>query len=206
MPLTSQRFAAFHAEAPDPAAGTRALAGLPTLESSAQLAAVLEGVKGLGLWAPKLAMGESGPKAQPGDHRYQAAYGSVLIFPPHEWELLRGTFANWQFDGVEAAFENLPYSFDDIVPFAGLNLSPDLWLLILRGPLAGSVCWWTHDGDSCMDEPWAADIRAWGERIHADGPDVLGGTIRFEADDSPDGPPADAELYPLEYHPDGGAN
>ncbi len=184
------------------AEGRAALAALPEIESTGQLRAIVSDGHGHGLWVPQRLLDAPG-SIEPGTSAEQAAAGSLLIFPPAEWGHLRDEFADWQFDGVEAAFEGLPYTFEDIVLFAGVNFSPDRWFLVLRGPMAGNVCWWTHDGDSVMHEPWALDIRAWADRIFADKPeDTFGGVIRFAAADSIDPAPDDAELYPIRYLPE----
>lgn len=85
------------------------------------------------------------------------------------------------------------------MPFAGINFSEERWFVILRGPLAGNVCWFTHDGDCVMDAAWATDVRGWADRIWSEIPSVLGGTIRYSPVDSIDVVPNDAELYPETY-------
>lgn len=204
VPLENRPIAAYHLDAPHPKAAALALSELPDLPSTRQLRVLLESNLGLGIWAPKLVIRAS-DSAEDGLGT-QEALGSLILFPPNEWNLAREEFAEWQFDGIDVAFEDLPYSFDDILPFSGPNFSPDRWLLILRGSMAGNVCWWTHDGESEMHQPWALDIKMWGERVFAEAPDVLGGIIRFSAVHSSDAPPENAELYPVEYHSDGGAD
>ncbi len=134
-----------------------------------------------------------------GTQAAQAVLGSVIVFPPHEWEAVKTEMLDWFFDGVEEGCKGLPYTAKYIIPFAGVNFSPDRWYLVLRGPMAGNVCWWTHDGDSVMSEPWAVDLKAWGKRLWDELPEVLGGVIRFGPKSSLDNSPEDAELYPLEY-------
>jgi hypothetical protein len=187
---------------PNPAAGAAALASLPDIESVRQLRAVIDEEVGVGLFTASRLIDrlQRGDKLH--DPSYQACLGSLLVYPPHEWSAIREELAEWFFDGIEAAFSDLPYTFDDVIPFAGPNFSPDRWLLVLRGPMAGNVVWWTHDGDSVMDTPWAQDIQDWGRRLIADGPDVLGGVCRFAGIDSIDNVAEDAVLYPLHYHPD----
>lgn len=195
VPLLNRPLPCFNLEAPEPEASAQALADLPDLPSTRQLRAILANNLGLGLWAPAQRVRSSGTPEQ-------EAFGSLIVFPPNEWASLLDEFVRWQFDGVDEAFSGLPYTVNDVVPFAGPNFSPDRWLLILRGPMAGNVCWWSHDGDTVMEEPWARDIRSWGDRIFAEAPDVLGGVVRFSAIDSVDAPPADAELLPIEYRAD----
>lgn len=183
----------------NPTAAAAAIDALPDIPSAQQLRALTQDRLGLGIWAPQSLLTIADPSGL-SDLELQARAGSVIIFPPAEWAHLRTEFADWQDDGVEAAFEGLPYSFDDILLFAGPNYSPNRWFLVLRGPMAGNVCWWTHDGDSVMNKFWATDIRDWARRIFTDPlEDTLGGLVRFTAADSIDPAPDDAELYPLEY-------
>lgn len=187
---------------PNPSAGQAALEALPDLGSVQQLKAIVSDSKGLGLWASQRLLDYPGTH-HPDAQERQAAAGSLIIYPPAEWAEALDDIADWQFDGVEALFEGLPYTFDDVIPFAGVNFTPDRWLLVLRGPMAGNVCWWTHDGDSVMDKPWALDVRGWADRIFADGPqDTFSGAIRFTAADSINAAPENAELYPVQYLPE----
>lgn len=198
VPVCYRLIPNFYYELPDVAAGARALAALPDLPSTHQLRALLQHHIGIGLWVSKWF--EHAPAEISLEiHDLQASFGSLLIFPPAEWPHIRHEFADWQSDGMEATFGGLPYGFDDIVPFAGPNFSPDRWFLILRGPMAGNVCLWTHEGEGVMDHPWAADIKAWADRLFSETPDVLGGVNQFSARDSIDQAPDDAELFPLEY-------
>lgn len=174
------------------------MAELPDLASCRQLRALLQNHMGLGLWVCKR-LDDLREELDPESLEYATLCGSLLVFPPAEWAHMRIEFSDWQYDGLEAAFEGLPYGFEDILLFAGPNFSPDRWFLVLRGPMAGNVCWWTHDGDSVMTEPWATDLKAWGDRIYAESPDILGGVVRFGAEDSIDPAPEDAELFPVEY-------
>ena len=127
---------------------------------------------------------------------WQEAMGSVLLLPPSQWWAEKRALARWQFDGVDAAFASLPYSFRDIRVFAKLNFSPDCWFIVVAGPMAGNVFSWTHDGASDLTEPWAHDFTGWLERVWNEAPGVFGGIIRFTAADSIDEVPADAELFP----------
>ena len=54
-----------------------------------------------------------------------------------------------------------------------------------------------------MDRAWANDVKDWAARLFAEAPDVLGGTVRFEASQSIDPAPQDAELFPVKYVADG---
>lgn len=198
VPVAHGPLAAFALEQ-DAAAGKEALAELPDLESTRQLRALVSASHGLALWVPKRLLSTKGRKNEDDE---QAAAGSVVVYPPAEWAMQRDEFDEWQADADDETFDDLPYTPDDMLFFAGVNYTPNRWFLVLRGPMAGNVCWWTHDGDSVLDEPWARDIRAWGDRIFATPPEELfGGTIRFSAKDSIDPAPAGAELYPLEYQP-----
>jgi hypothetical protein len=167
---------------------------LPALPSVHQLRTLVGDGTGLGLFVSRQGSDCGGPETAE-----QAKMGSVLIFPPTEWPRLKSEFAEWQFEGVDAAFAGVPYSFDDILVFAQINFTPDCWYLVLRGPMAGNVCWWMHDPDSDTDSPWAIDVHDWGRRLWKELPDVFGGIIRFNAAASIDHPPADAQLYPERY-------
>ncbi|MEK6703255.1 MAG: hypothetical protein AABZ53_13400 [Planctomycetota bacterium] len=198
VPLVHRTLAAANTNSPDVEAGLAALAALPDLPSIRQLREVLHNGVGLGLWVSRR-LTERHEQLEPETQEYQALAGAVLIYPPHEWSMLRDEMKDWFFDGVDQAFEGLPYGFDDILPFAGINFTPDRWYIVLRGEMAGSICWWTHDGDSEMSEPWAADLKAWGERVWEELPDVLGGIIRYASTDSIDAAPEGSELYPIKY-------
>lgn len=129
----------------------------------------------------------------------QAIAGAVRVLSPHDWEAYKAELRQWFGTDVESEFAGLPYRFEDILVVATLNFSPDRWFIVLRGEMAGAVCWWTHDGDSTMHEPWASDLRAWGTRLWAELPTVLGGVIRYGANASVDPVEDDAELYPEKY-------
>jgi hypothetical protein len=164
------------------------------------LGTVLEETGGLALFAPAawpLPAAKPGKPFEPTTTREQSACGSIIVWPCSEWARLRKEFADWQYNGgVDAAFTGLAYGFADIVIFASINFSPDCWFLVTRGPMAGRVYWWTHDGDSQTRDPWAESIAAWGERVWRETPEVFGGVIRFDASASPDDVPEGAELYP----------
>lgn len=183
----------------------RLIAALPDLASVRQLKALLRGEQGLGLWVSAWVDDRRGSFERETE-LWQAGWGSIVVYPPHEWPCLMKTWEDWFFQGVEKEFADVPYSFADVLPFAGPNFSPDRWFLVLRGPMAGKVFWWTHDGDWVMDTPWAEDIRGWADRIWQETPDVFGGVIRFRAEESIDHPPEDAELYPLHYDAGGAAS
>jgi hypothetical protein len=167
-----------------------ALAAIPDGPSLDDLKSILGETGGLGLFAPKalpLGAAPAGGSWEPASTSEQAAVGSIIVWPPREWARLRSEFADWQYDGgVDQVFAGLPYGFADVVPFASINFSPDCWLLVTRGPMAGKVFWWTHDGDPQLDEPWAESIAAWGARIWREAPGVFGGVIRFDASASED--------------------
>ncbi|MDP1661423.1 MAG: hypothetical protein Q8L55_05865 [Phycisphaerales bacterium] len=169
---------------------------LPDSPTVRQLRALFNDSDGIGLFAPA----RIGPDdAEEGSISAQWSYGSILLLPTAEWEAKKAEFVDWQFEGVEAAFADLPYGLDDILCFAAINFSPDMWYIVLRGPMAGAVCWWTHDGDSVMHEPWATDLRAWGERIWREVPEVFGGVIRPTPDSCIDPVGAEGDLYPERY-------
>ncbi|MBX3381839.1 MAG: hypothetical protein KF805_17225 [Phycisphaeraceae bacterium] len=176
---------------------------MPDSPSVAQLRSLLAGGHGLGLFvSSELDRRVSEGKVERDPDISQSLAGAIVLFPPHEWDEVRSHMKDWFPDGLEEQFGPLPYSWDDIVPFAGINFSEERWFVVLRGPMAGKVCWFTHDGDCVMDEPWAADVRSWAERVWAELPDVLGGAIRYGAKDSIDEVPSRAELYPRQYTAD----
>ncbi|MEK7867614.1 MAG: hypothetical protein AAB434_13115 [Planctomycetota bacterium] len=172
------------------------LAELPPIATFQQLKDLVGDNTMLGLFAPALIPPDD-PNLDP--VKQQTAQGAILLLPPSEWEEAKKQFAAWQFDGVELAFAGLPYRFEDVLVFATLNFSPDCWFAVLRGPMAGQVFWWTHDGESVLEHPWALDLRDWGRRIREEAPDAFGDFIRYPAEASPDGPPPDAELSPDRY-------
>jgi hypothetical protein len=187
---------------PDAAAGQAALDALPELVSTVQLRAVVTAGAGMGLWIPRRLL-EMTDQWRIRDRDKELRAGSILIYPPAEWARLRFEMGQWQFTGIEDAFDGLEYTFDDILPFAGPSCSPDLWYLVLRGPMAGNVCWWSHDGGSEMKTPWAEDVRAWAEGIFQ--PEFVATVAEigpFSAKDSIDPAPADAQLNPIEYLPE----
>lgn len=171
------------------------LAELPSVPSCDQLRVVLAN-HSIGLFAPVRVRPD---ESEPGSMDHQSSLGSIILLPPTDWAAAKDQFAQWQFSGVDKAFAGLPYTFDDILVFSRLNYSPDCWFTVLRGPAAGKVFWWTHDGDSEMIDSWADDLRDWARRIWAEVPDVFGGEIRFSAAHSIDSVPEDAQLYPERY-------
>jgi hypothetical protein len=197
VPVEHRTFTHFMTDGPDAASGVRALASLPDSPTVEQLRRLLSGGQGVGMWVTSRLAAAAG--FEEGTTELQASTGSILIFPPHEWDTIKEELKEWFFDGVEAGFKGLPYTFDDIVPFAGINFSPDCWFLVVRGSMAGKIFWWTHDGDSVMEEPWADDLAAWGQRVCREVPGVFGGVIRFHAADSIDSAPPGTRLYPTEY-------
>ncbi|HYD01600.1 MAG TPA: hypothetical protein VEB22_10275 [Phycisphaerales bacterium] len=175
------------------------LASLPPSPTVDQLRVALGAADGIGLFAPALI--EPG-EAEEGSVSNQWSHGSIILLPPTAWEQQKAEFADWQFDGLDEAFDGLPYGPDDILCFSALNFSPDMWYTVLRGPMAGAVCWWTHDGASVMNEPWAADLKAWGARIIADVTEAFGGVIRPTPMSCIDGGEDELDLYPERYVPD----
>lgn len=172
------------------------LATLPDIPSVNQLRALLSTSDGIGLFAPALIEpGEEGL----GDLSAQWARGSILLLPPTEWKEKKAEVLDWQFDGVDVVFKELPYGPDDILCFSAVNFSPDAWFMVLRGPMAGAVCWWTHDGDSVMDKPWAADLAEWGRMVFKDPIEAFGGVIRPTPMSCIDGGQRDVNLYPERY-------
>ncbi|MFO0861171.1 MAG: hypothetical protein U0570_11485 [Phycisphaerales bacterium] len=163
--------------------------------NASQFSALFGDAKGFALLASSNAISS----ANIAEAKSQEMAGSIIVFPPQDWKIERRRIARWLAEDAGGVFDGLPYTFDDIVPFAGVNFSPDRWYVVRRGPMAGSICLWTHDGDSVMEEPWANDLRSWAERVWAELPDVLCGLVRFTASDSIDECPDDAELYPVEF-------
>lgn len=131
--------------------------------------------------------------------RAQRALGSLLVDPPRRWEKSKEEFVKWQHDGVHEVLDGLPYSLEDMLFFARVNFSPDKWYTVIRGPMAGHVFWWTHDGDSKMAEPWAASIQGWGEKVCDGVPGLFEGVIRFGADDCIENAPPEMTLFPDRY-------
>jgi hypothetical protein len=171
----------------------RLLAGLPDLPTFLQLRCALQ-EGSLGLFAARAL-----PLNRGDAHEQQAALGAVILTSPLGWAKAAEEFAEWQFDGLEATFRGLPYKFTDLLFFARLNFSPDRWFTVLRGPMAGKIYWWSHDGQSQMETPWADDLRGWGERLWREVPSLFGGIIRYRGKDSTDELPADCELFPERY-------
>lgn len=153
---------------------------LPRSASAEQLRAVLKDTGGIGLYAPKLWPWRESGEGRRG-LRGQAAWGSIIVWPPSEWKRLRSEFMDWQHQGIEQAFEGVPYCADDVLIFASINFSPDGWFIVRRGPMAGKIVFWTHDGDWQKDVAWAEDLRSWGERVRRELPEIFGGVIRFDS-------------------------
>ena len=187
-------------EGPDTSAGMAAVRELQASLPGHQLSELVSDAQGIGLWVPRSRLVDE-TSNDPDLSNSQDSCGGLLVYPPHEWEGLREEMADWFGDYVDETFAELPYTFEDVLPFAGLNYSPDRWFVVLRGEMAGKVCWWTHDGDSVMDQPWADDIRSWAMRVWKECPGVFGGIMRFGPDDTIDPCPSDAELYPEAYSP-----
>lgn len=202
VPVTHRVLTHTFTTGPDVAAGLAAVRELRALLPGHELCDLVSDAKGLGLWVPRNRLGTEASIAEDASAS-QDAWGAVLVVPPHEWAQLRDGMADWFGDDADEIFAELPYTFEDVLPFAGLNFSPDRWFVVLRGEMAGKVCWWTHDGDSVMDQPWADDIQSWAMRVWKECPEVFGGIMRFGPDDTVDPCPSDAELYPESYLPSG---
>lgn len=197
VPLTHVNLSRTFGEIPDPDLVLASLRDVPKFPGFEQFEAVFRDGNGLGLFLPAARQDPNGSAKN--FAMGQEFLGSIVLFPSHEWNSELDTMSEWFPDASEATFDELPYSLEDIVPFAGVNYNPDRWFVVLRGPMAGSICWWTHDGDSVMDAPWAIDLKSWAERVWQELPDVFGGTIRFAASDAIDPCPENAELYPVRY-------
>lgn len=203
VPLKHSVLTHTYSDAPDLARGQSVLAGLPDIASIAQLRVVLSGGMGFGLFvSSELERRVNGGKIERSSHIIQSLAGAIVMFPPHEWDEVRSHMKDWFPEGLEAQFGSLPYSWDDIAPFAGINFSEDRWFVVLRGSLAGKVFWFTHDGECVMKEPWAEDVHRWGQRVWAELPSVLGGSIRYGADETIDEVPAGVQLRPDEFTAD----
>jgi len=172
---------------------------LPRLPAVEQLRVLVGDGFGLGLFA---AAADDGlmPDDQEDDVEAQRLQGGILIFAPQDWDDEADALAEW-FEG-EGLPEDVPYGLDDVLVFARQNFGPDCWYLVLKGPLAGSVCFFCHDGPGSMHEPWAADIIAWGERVWDDVEEAFGGIVRFPGRTAEGGGVEAKELMPVRY--DGG--
>lgn len=198
VPVAHRVLSHTFSEGPDASAGMAAVRELQALLPDHQLWELVSDAQGIGLWVPRSRMAHERAAADD-PNVSQDSCGGLLVYPPHEWEGLREELAEWFGDPLDEVFAELPYTFDDVLPFAGLNYSPDRWFVVLRGEMAGKVCWWTHDGDSVMDQPWADDIRSWAMRVWKECPGVFGGIYRFGPDDTIDSCPESADLYPESY-------
>lgn len=197
VPLTYVNLLCTCGDLPGADVARASIRNLPEIPNAEQFRAVFRDGNGLGLFLPtaRQESGVSDIEHAPG----QDLLGSIVLFPSHEWAAELDAMSDWFTDGADEIFNDLPYALEDIAPFAGVNYSPDRWYVVLRGPMTGAICWWTHDGDSEMDAPWASDLKAWADRIWAELPDVLGGTNRFAPVDTIDQCPDDAELYPTRF-------
>jgi hypothetical protein len=166
----------------------------PALPTFDQLKDVLRETAGLTFFAPKAWQPEDDSKFA------TATLGSIILLPPEAWEEEHDDFANWQTDDPDdPTWADVPYTVDDIFIFAKINFSPDCWLTVKRGPLAGQIFHWSHDGDFSLTKPWARDLHQWGERVWAGVPELFGGIIRFDASAADEPAPKNAELYPIKF-------
>jgi hypothetical protein len=90
---------------------------------------------------------------------------------------------------------------DDLLPFA-MSYSWSYWILVLRGPLAGSIMLWQEYGHNELQQPWARDVVAWAKRLFEECPGVFGGIPNLRGSDSIDPCDADALLWALRYSGD----
>lgn len=173
---------------------------LPNIRPIIQLAKIVGDGSGYGLFAPSL-LQQPGLTLSTIDE--QRSMGSMFIYPPVLWKLMRERLGDWLGDPPEV-FARLPYGLEDLLPFAGIGMSADFWLIVMRGPAAGRILSWGHDGegDASLGVRWAENLNDWARRIRAELPGNFGGTVRFTPGESIDNAPADAELYPEVYLPD----
>lgn len=204
VPLVHRPLPSFSYKTSDTKAGFAELERLPDIPSGRQLRALLSNAEGIGLFASKRLYSELGTgEWRPVD--IQAAAGALLLSPPGEWaelrKRMRDALSIW-YTKPEDAFEGVPYGLDDVQPFAFPNFSPDMWYVVLRGPMAGRVFWWYYTGENEMSTAWAEDIKDWGKKVFVGFPDSLRAGAGYYADDSIDEAPVDCQLIPLEYLPD----
>lgn len=170
--------------------------GLGVNQTEQQLAAILERTGGVGLFAPARWSLDT-PSGDP--HRDQGAFGSVILWPATEWERLHTEFSDWMQDDP-AAFDDTPFALDDLLVIAGINFSPDCWLLVTQGPLAGKIFFWSHEDAADFSKPWADDLRAWGNRVRREIHTLLQGTaFDHAAAVGVDDLPESAEFFPRSF-------
>ncbi len=128
----------------------------------------------------------------------QKDLGSILVYPPQLWDEERRSLKEWLSDEA-VPFRDLSYGIEDILPFAGVNYSPDRWFFVTRGAMEGKVFWWQHDDAPQISEPWAENLDDWAARVWREVPDVFGGCIRFDKRATPDEVPDGAELFPEKF-------
>jgi hypothetical protein len=194
VPLHHRRLSCCLTEEAESWAGRAALAELPDMACTRQLRALYESEEGLGLWAPVSYMNRE-------DLRHAAAIasmGSVLIPPPHEWEVARSMLRDSLDRSPEYKEVRYLREVDDLLPFA-ISYSSSYWILVLRGQLAGSIMRWEPFGHNELKEPWATDIAAWAKRLFAECPGVFGGIPDLRGSDSIDPCDANAPLWALRY-------
>lgn len=194
VPVEHRRLRQF---GPEFDAGLTTLRSFVTQPSLIQLHDVLADTGGLGLFAATRGEALFGPDGK--GEISQEQIGSIWICPPQYWANERAELSEW-LDGTDGLGSST-HGLDDIIIFAGINYSPDRWYVVTRGPDAGRIFYWGHDGDAEPDTPWADDLIAWGDRIWQNVPELFGGTIRWEPHCSEDDCPPNAELFPLEFVP-----
>lgn len=128
-------------------------------------------------------------------------YPSIAVLPIREWGETRDRMFESFFDGVEAAFEGLPYKPDDVLPFAALCHGPDRWFVVRTGLHAGRIYFWDHEQGIMPDAPFAASLADFIKILTSEGvPDYFGGIIRFDTRHAAEPkPPPETELFPVRY-------
>ncbi len=126
---------------------------------------------------------------------------AIVLLPVNCWLEEKGKMFGWFFEGVEAAFEGLPYGSDDVIPIAALCYSPDRWFLVTSGPNAGMVHFWGHEDSPMEETPFAESLEAFISRLTGENaPDYFGGLIRFKAAQARDPKPEwGTELRAVRY-------
>ncbi len=133
------------------------------------------------------------------EHAAQYACGSIYLAAINEWGPMRAELEDWFFDGPVAEFAECDFGWDDIVPFARRNWSPDQWFVIINGPQKGKIGFYGHDGEG-LESPLFDDLRALLAWLREEPPEAFGGVIRFTPDCAIETVPSGiAELYPESY-------
>lgn len=126
---------------------------------------------------------------------------AIILLPIGCWLEEKEEMFEWFFEGVDEAFEGLPYGPDDVIPIAALSYSPDRWFLVTSGPNTGMIHFWGHDDSPMEETPFAESLEAFVARLtDEDAPEHFGGVVRFKAAHASEPRPASgAELYPVRY-------